>query len=138
MKTIPAALALILAFCMPHVVCAEPADASMTVSDASVEASGLLLEGLGVAGEAGSTLLVGTVTVAAGSATVVLLTPASATAGVITVSTELGEWLKTQNGRELDRRPVRGGTALALDQRVIAFVPDANTRRLMHREQVAP
>ncbi|WP_146152058.1 hypothetical protein [Ahniella affigens] len=138
MNTSSLALPLILALCLPLTVNAEPADASMTLSDASIEASSLVLEGLGVAGEAGSTILVGTVTVAASAATVVLLTPSAATAGVITVSTEMGEWLKTQNGRELDRKAVRGGTALTLDQRVVAFVPDANTRRLMHREQVAP
>lgn len=136
--TLTLTLTLILTCSLPLSVSAEPADASMTLSDASLEASGLLLEGLGVIGEAGSTVLVGTVTVTASAATVVLLTPSAATVGVITVSTEMGEWLKTHNGRELDRRPVRGGTALTLDQRVVAFVPDANTRSLMHREQVAP
>lgn len=138
MKAPPIVLTLILILSLPGAVNAEPADASMTISNASVEASGLMLEGLGLVGEAGSTLVVGTVTVAASAATVVLLTPSAATAGVITVSTEMGEWLKTQHGRELDRRTVRGGTALTLDQRVVAFVPDANTRKLMHREQVAP
>lgn len=131
-------LLLTLVLAAPFAATAEPADASLALSDASLQASGLLLEGLGLAAEGGSTLLVGTVTVTASAATVVLVTPSAVSVGVITVSVEMGQWLHEAKGRALTPKPVRGGTALTLDERVIAFVPDAETRRLIHREQVAP
>lgn len=111
-------------------------DASTAVSEASLAGSSLLLEGTASLAVGTSKLVVGAVTIGAASATVVLLGAGSVAVAVVTVPLEVGSAITDDIGASIDRVPCSGGTLLRVDGRDIAFIPDADTRQLMHDERV--